>query len=453
MGNSRGKNMAREYKDLKQEKGFFKRTGFRAKAEIPPEELDLKIREDRIGRYFTKYLNKFVFAEFSEEFLKKFKAADIMRGVPVPLRKQDIKDFNGGEGTNMLHIAENMAWVIGCNPHFKYTQSYVDCLDELFGSKIIEGVLKEGRDIAETEDYDNACIHFRACLVMQPNYLHAMYSYARACTKMYENSNNKEFVGRMKAEALDFYEMTSILYPRHANSYYYLGYAYLNMGQYIKARLAWQDYLRISKNGKDKREINQRIKQIENPVIIEEGTNDILAGRNEEGLRKLTPYMDSQYVKWWPLHYYIGVGLERTGDTEGAIERFKQVLKLNGSHLETMEELYAIYSAQGDTQNATKYKKKMDMIRKQLEEEAKEIAESDAQNDLRTGIKTSDALDKERTLAPEEKIVKRGTEVQEKIAAIKAEREASMDNELAEALKKRSQETGAKRPTKRLDKK
>ena len=83
--------MAREYKDLKQEKSFAARIGIKQTVKIPIEEMDLKIREDRIGRYFKKYLNKFVFAEFSEEFLSTFKAADIMRGVPIPLRKQDIK--------------------------------------------------------------------------------------------------------------------------------------------------------------------------------------------------------------------------------------------------------------------------------------------------------------------------------------------------------------------------
>lgn len=34
------------------------------------EERDIQLREDRIGRYFKKYLNRFVFAEFSEEFIQ-----------------------------------------------------------------------------------------------------------------------------------------------------------------------------------------------------------------------------------------------------------------------------------------------------------------------------------------------------------------------------------------------
>ena len=74
------------------------------------EESDIQLREDRIGKYFKKYLNKFVFVEFSEEFMKKSKAEELMKGVPIPLRKKEIKEFAGGEGIDMLVLAENMAW-------------------------------------------------------------------------------------------------------------------------------------------------------------------------------------------------------------------------------------------------------------------------------------------------------------------------------------------------------
>ena len=42
----------------------------------------------------------------------------------IPLRKKEIKEFAGGEGIDMLVLAENMAWVMGCDPHFKYTKDY-----------------------------------------------------------------------------------------------------------------------------------------------------------------------------------------------------------------------------------------------------------------------------------------------------------------------------------------
>ena len=221
--------MSKEKKSIAQNMGIT-RTVIR-----PREECDIQLREDRIGKYFKKYLNKFVFVEFSEDFMKKSKAGDLMRGVPIPLRKKEIKEFAGGEGIDMLVLAENMAWVMGCDPHFKYTKDYVAILKKLYNYKLYEGMMKEGRDAAERGDMDNACIHFRASLCMQYNYLHSMYSYARACRAMYLHSRNEEYVGRFKAESLDWFELLVETHPRFAQGYYYLGYAYLNLGRYYMA--------------------------------------------------------------------------------------------------------------------------------------------------------------------------------------------------------------------------
>ncbi|MCI9596716.1 MAG: hypothetical protein HFE75_05355 [Firmicutes bacterium] len=346
-----------------------------------PEESDIQLREDRIGRYFKKYLNKFVFDEFSPKFMEQSKAGDLMKGVPIPLRKKDLKAFAGGEGLPMLVIAENMTWVMGCDPHFKHTKDYVAILSKLYNYKLYEGMMKEGRDAAERGAMDDACIHFRAALCMKPDYLHAMYSYARACRAMYLNSRNEEYVGRFKAEALDYFELLTETHPRFAQGFYYLGYAYLNMGLYIKADLTWREFLRFSRNGKDKKEIRTRLQQLQGPVQIERGYNDVMSGRYEEGKARLEPFLNSQFNSWWPLYYYLGVAYEMTGNKSQAVASFKKVLTMNASHLETMKELVAIYEQEGDRENRRKYEKKMELIRKTQEEDQKafkkEIEEED----------------------------------------------------------------------------
>jgi len=83
------------------------------KAQLPeksPEEYDIKERPDRVGKYFKKYTKNFVFDEFSEAFIKRT-GFDFMKGVPIPLRKQDLEFFKGGDGLKMNHIAENIAWI------------------------------------------------------------------------------------------------------------------------------------------------------------------------------------------------------------------------------------------------------------------------------------------------------------------------------------------------------
>lgn len=336
--------------------------------------MDIRKREDRIGRYFKKYLNRFVFNEFSAEFRSKVKAGDLMENIPVPLRKEDLEAFAAGEDLSMQVIAENMTWVMGCDPHFKYTDAYVAIINKIFGKRACEGVLKEGRDAAEKGEMDNACVHFRAALCMKPDFLDAMYSYARACRAMYMDSQNEEYVGRFKAEAFDYFELITEVHPKFAQSYYYLGYAYLNMGLYVKAQLTWEKFMEYSKNGKDRKEIRERLQQLEEPVQIEEGCNDVMSGRYQQGLAILEKFKTSRFKTWWPLFYYLGVAYEMTGKKEEAIASFKKVLTMNASHLETMEELVAIYTQDGDEANIFKYQNKIRIIKAGIEEDQRALA-------------------------------------------------------------------------------
>ena len=371
----KNKKLQQEQVIHQKDQTFLQSVGITRTVERPREESDIQLREDRIGRYFRKYLNKFVFVEFSEEFIAQSKAGDLLKGVPVPLRKKEVKDFAGGKGINFLVLAENMAWVMGCDPHFKHTKDYCAILHRLYNKKLTEGMLKEGRDAAEQGEMDNACIHFRAALCMQFDYMHAMYSYARACRVMYENSRNEEYVGRFKAESLEWFELLTETHPRFAMGYYYLGYSYLNMGLYGKAQLAWQSFLKFTKNNKDRKEINKRLQQIADPVAIEDACLKIGSGRYEEGIRVLEHYDKTQFNDWWPLHYYLGKGYVQAGRIADAVSEYKKVLMTNGSHLETMKELLLIYEEEGDKANIKKYSEKIRMIEKAQEEEQAKLVE------------------------------------------------------------------------------
>ena len=63
------------------------------------------------------------------------------------------------------------------------------------------------------------------------------------------------------------------------------------------------------------------------------------------------------------------------GRTEDAKERLKQALRLNGSHLETMQELLDIYRAEGDEANVEKYSRKIRMVQGLMTEDQKVNAE------------------------------------------------------------------------------
>lgn len=329
------------------------------------EAPDFTLRTDRVGKYLEKLGAEFVFDEFQSGYLKREKLTDIMQGVPIPLRHQDVVDFHGSEGLSVSRIVENMARVMGINPQFQYVSAYKSYIGRYYSEKLADALVKEGRDEAEGARYEAAAVHFRGALVLSPDNMHAIYSYARVCRELYlaEEGGDPGYIGQFKAESMEYFELCTELYPTFAEAWYFLGYAYLNLGLYLKTTLAWKEFLRYSKNSKDKKEIRQRLEQLTDPVKIEAGCNHILAGRWGEGIDGLLPYRGTQYEDWWPLHYYLGTGYARIGEEEDAIDCFKRTLTLAPSQCQSMEELSALYEKRGETALAEKYRKKLAIVR------------------------------------------------------------------------------------------
>jgi tetratricopeptide (TPR) repeat protein len=329
----------------------------------PREETQLAYRPDRVKKYLTKHLDNFIFDEFSDTYLKNAKLTDFMKGVPVPLRKEDLEAFVSEKGLDVKIIGENMARVIGVDPVFKHAKAYIKFLERIMGKRACELLAKEGRREAMDEKYDPSLIHFRAGLVMDPTDMACMYGYARTCRALYERSDDEDYIGDFKAEAFEYFEMLTEIHPRYAYGWYYLGYMYLNMGLYQKAHLAWDSFLPLPRNSsKDRREIRNRMKQIQLPMQIEKGYNAVLAGRWTEGVNILEPFTESAYKEWWPLWYYLGEGYLNTGRREQAKEAFTEALRFNASHIDSMRELVGIYETEDNAAMVKKYSDKIDLV-------------------------------------------------------------------------------------------
>jgi tetratricopeptide (TPR) repeat protein len=328
----------------------------------PASERELARRPDRIKTFLEGHLKAFIFDEFSDEYLEATKLGSLMKGVPIPLRKDDLEAFASTKGLGVHILAENMARVIGVDPKFRHTGTYVAFIERFLGKKGVELIVKEARREAERELYEEACVHYRAALVLRPDDLSALYGYARVCRAMYSLSDDPEYIGKFKAEALDYLELLTGLYPRYGQGWYYLGYMYLNMGLYSKAYMAWERFLPRSRLAKDRREIRMRMEQIQTPMEIERGYTAVMAGRWREGLSILSPFVDSAYKDWWPLWYYLGEAWLHTGKTQKAKDAYIKVLRLNGTHIESMEALMDLYESEGDAEKVEKYRKKIALL-------------------------------------------------------------------------------------------
>ena len=221
-------------------------------------------------------------------------------------------------------------------------------------------------------NYRLAMAYLRAGMCFRDDDRDAMFAYAGGCRYWYlslEGSDeDAELIKILKSEAAEYYEHLTDAFPEYAPAWYYLGYVYLNEGQYLKAQLAWKKYLA----GADRddvsqtapiEEIEQRVSELDDPVKIEQGAALLQSGRLEEGLAVLEPYVDTEYSKWWPLHFYLASAYRELGHENEAVEGFLQVLRLSPSNTDAMDALAALYGALGDAEKAEKYARKAELVR------------------------------------------------------------------------------------------
>ena len=331
------------------------------------EIMEGKEIQDRIGEFLLPHVEEFVFDELSDNYLEKAGIADILTGVPVPIRKTEMS------GLTTLKIAQNMAFIIGCDINFKYRQNYIAYIERTFTKDFVKPLINDGIEGAAKNDFDYACICFRAAILMDPENVDALYCYGRACKDSYEIGEGEDYVGRYKAEALEAFEKVTLKKPDFDMGYYFLGYAYLNLGLYVKAKLTWETFLELSKDEEQKKEIKGWLAKLEDPVRIEEGYNDILAGRFDEGLGILEEYsQDERFNTWWPMWYYLGVGYKEIERYEDSEEALLKVLKLSPSNVETMEELVHLYTLTEQEDKKEKYEKKIEVVKHNRELDAAE---------------------------------------------------------------------------------
>ena len=315
---------------------------------------------DRISMYLTPRLEEgFLFDELSDGYLARAGVEDILKGVSVPIRMSEIS-----KGLTTVNIARAMAYVIGCDIDFRFRDNYIAYIKRTFSLEdFVKALLSEGVDLADHDDYEGACILFRAAILLDPECKDAYYCYGRACKDAYENGDSEEYIGRFKAESLAAFERLTLIAPDFDMGFYFLGFGYINMGFYQKARLTWERFMELSNEGELRAEIRGFLDKLVEPCRIEEGYNAVLRGSFEEGIAILSEYEeDERFNKWWPLWYYLGEAYLGIGDANSAEEHLLKALQFSPSNIKVMEELVGIYRAFGDTEKCEKYEKKIQIV-------------------------------------------------------------------------------------------
>ena len=347
----------------------------------------MKMAGNRVKPYFKELIEEYVFDELSDDFLNRMNAGDLLSGVPLPIRADTAAQIYGGKGQlSMLDLTRACGIIIGADPDFPYTDAYKQFLQRTFREHTEEVLVNEAHAHFRNGKLKAAACLAAGALLFNENARDALYSYALFCREIYQTANEREealspeelerFIGSFKAETMECLETLTLRFPEFAFPYYYLGFAYLNMGLYTKAYLTWSDFLaKIKRNPladevqEECKEIEERMASLAGPMEIEEGTAAIASGRYHEGIEILSRYRDGVLSSWWPMHYYLGIAYACTGQAQEAVDAFKRALALSPSNLEVMDELISVYRALGDRENELKYTAKMEVVWKNHEAE------------------------------------------------------------------------------------
>ncbi len=334
---------------------------------------DFRKREDKLSVFLESEVKNFLFDSFSDDYCTRV-GAEFLCGVEIPIKTSDLADFAGEEGLEMTSIADNMVMVMGANTKFVYRDAYIAYLAMFFDEKLIKVLINRGVSELNSGNYRLSCIYFRAALLLDSRDRDAMFGHACCCREWYlslAGGEEQELVSLLKAESTEYLEWTSRIYEDFAAAYYYLGYNYANAGQYAKASLTWNKFLRLcelqnsEEEAPEVEEIRERLESLEDPVKIEAGINHLLAGRYVEGLKLLEAYVGGEYDKWWPLHYHLASAYRELGHLREALEGYERVLAINPSHIESCEALGELHAESGDYAMAEKYGKKAELLRRQ----------------------------------------------------------------------------------------
>ena len=330
-------------------------------------------REDRLRPYLEPLLKDMLFTEIPEDYLEGQTDLSFMAKVPFPVKKGEMYDLTDS-GLSAVQIADNIALVIGANTGFRYADAYLQFLNKLFDEKLVGVLTGKGKNELRSGNYRLGLAYLRAAMMFRDDSLEAMFSYASGCRYWYSqlegSEEDTELIRVLKSEANEYFEHTTDKHPEFAGGWYFLGYTYLNEGMYLKAEIVWRHYLETADRSSEAeaesiKEIEERIAALRDPVKIERGVELLNSGRIMDGLAILEPYVQTDYSKWWPLHFYLGCAYNELGETAEAIEGFLNVLKLSPSNVEAMEALADLYAKTGDAEKSEKYANKAALIKAQ----------------------------------------------------------------------------------------
>ena len=252
---------------------------------------------DRLDKYFKKYLDNYVFLELMPHYIKR-EHLDFMRNVPMPVKKEYLKELAGKDEIHFQYFIEGMIDLIGIDSAFRYAPQYITFLNYI-NKDIPKIIVSLAIDFAKEDQLVHAAILLRAALRINEEDPDALYNYMLVCRNMYNESDEDDYIADFKMEVFESLKSLKSCRPDFAMTYYFLGFAYINAGRYSSAQREWTTFVNMSGPCEERTEIEERLSELEIPVKVEQGYMDVIKGEWERGLAVLEAYKDESSLRGW----------------------------------------------------------------------------------------------------------------------------------------------------------
>lgn len=303
----------------------------------------------RIEKYLLKKADELAFITIKNDGDFKLEGYKLPnQGLDVPIKNEvlvkGIKENTAQEGINSISIADAMIYIMGIDSSFKYNDEYkkfLDALEKNINLDIRAYMGYMSRKYFEIGESTDSLIYLKALISQYPDDVEGMYHYAIVCQELaqqYQKDSDNEGMNNFLLEALDKLERVIALDESFALAYYHLGYHYYNQGQYIKAKVIWEEALNLGLDADTVAEIQDNIGKMDFKVQYEEGYSLVFQGRSEEALEKLLP-LEAEHSDWWNLLFMIGLAYKYMNEIEEAKAYFERILILKPHQVDTMVEL------------------------------------------------------------------------------------------------------------------
>lgn len=299
---------------------------------------------NNIEEFFIQKVDNISFIELKDNadiIIKDYKLNPL---VPLPLIVDElINEIKGNRAQNELKISSiinGIIYSIGADVNFKYNEEYKKIL-YAFDKDIENYILHKSLKLIEETKIDQGMIYLRTLVNLNRNNKLGLFNYGLSLERKanidFDNNNIKKGWVFLN-EATKVFEETLDLDETFSPTYYKLGYHYMNTSQYIKAKLIWEKFIKLSDDENLKEEIKDNLISIEDNVLYEEGYNEVLSGNPSKGLEKLLP-LKEKYEDWWNLLFMIGLSYRMQGMYNEAKIEFENILKINQNQVDTLNEL------------------------------------------------------------------------------------------------------------------